>query len=346
MRASSVAGLAAIAVTMMACATGPSLDPERVDAVVTATVETARVAGRGDAADDPALWVGAGAAPLILGTDKTAGLYSYTLDGAVAQYEAWGRLNNVDVRPRFPATGGVITLAAATDRTNLALRLFAIEDDGTFRALDGGSVALDVDDPYGLCLGRDASGAFHAVATGKDGGVRQFTIAPAPDGGVTASEVRRFALSSIAEGCVIDDRTGQLYIGEENVGVWMFDLDPATGEDGTMIAPIDDERLVADVEGLAIYAAGTDGGYLIASSQGDSAYAVFALPDHAYVGRFAIVDGVVDGVTETDGIEATSTALPGFPAGVFLAQDDADDTGGQNFKLVDWTDIAAALSLD
>ena len=52
-----------------------------------------------------------------------------------------------------------------------------------------------------------------------------------------------------------------------------------------LVAPVDDRYLVADVEGLALAPAGDDGGYLVASSQGDNAYAVFALPDMTPVGQ-------------------------------------------------------------
>jgi 3-phytase len=45
----------------------------------------------------------------------------------------------------------------------------------------------------------------------------------------------------------------------------------------------------------------------------------------------------IDRVTETDGIDVTTANLgPLFPKGVFIAQDGADDSGKQNFKLVPW----------
>ncbi len=48
----------------------------------------------------------------------------------------------------------------------------------------------------------------------------------------------------------------------------------------------------------------------------------------------------------TDGIEATPRALGDrFPSGVFIAQDDEDDSGSQNFKLVPWQAITDALQL-
>src|SRR3546814_8967237 len=63
-----------------------------------------------------------------------------------------------------------------------------------------------------------------------------------------------------------------LYVGEEVGGIW--ELKPNGGAaTARMVAPVDNQRLVADVEGLAtIDYKGRR--YLIASSQGDNAYAV------------------------------------------------------------------------
>ena len=40
----------------------------------------------------------------------------------------------------------------------------------------------------------------------------------------------------------------------------------------------------------------------------------------------------VDGAQETDGIEVTHIALPGFPVGMIVAQDGFNNDGMQNFK--------------
>ena len=75
----------------------PAAWAEPLAIAVRATAETAGTSGD---ADDPAIWVNEAdpAQSLILGTDKTAGLYAYGLDGAVRQFLPDGRLNNVDLR--------------------------------------------------------------------------------------------------------------------------------------------------------------------------------------------------------------------------------------------------------
>ena len=54
---------------------------------------------------------------------------------------------------------------------------------------------------------------------------------------------------------------------------------------------------------------------------------------------------VIDKVTGTDGIDVVNSYLgPAFPKGVFIAQDDENDDGNQNYKLVPWQAIAEAAS--
>ena len=89
---------------------------------------------------------------------------------------------------------------------------------------------------------------------------------------------------------------------------------------------------------------GADGGYLVASSQGDNAYAVLRLPDMTPLGRFRIAKGTLGSVEETDGIELDNRDFgPDFPGGLFIAQDGVNAPNAQNFKYVRWDEILAAL---
>ena len=115
------------------------------------------------------------------------------------------------------------------------------------------------------------------------------------------------------------------------------------GASRSKVADVDNTHLTADIEGLAIYYGGS--GYLIASSQGSDDYAVFARDTNAYLGQFAIADGTVDGVTHTDGIDVTNVALGGsYRTGMFVAQDNTNDGGDQNFKMVPWDRVAKSIS--
>ena len=101
-----------------------------------------------------------------------------------------------------------------------------------------------------------------------------------------------------------------------------------------------------DVEGLALAPEGATGGLLVASSQGDNAYAAFDLETGALKGRFRINGGSIDGTYDTDGIElALGDFGPQFPGGLFVAQDGNNLPEAQNFKYLSWAEIRAALGL-
>ena len=103
-------------------------------------------------------------------------------------------------------------------------------------------------------------------------------------------------------------------------------------------------ELVADVEGLALAPTGANGGYLVASSQGDNAYVLYDLVTGAYVNRFRLVDGLVDGTSETDGIEVMLGGFgPGYPAGLMVVQDGDNGNQTQNFKYISWRKVLEAL---
>ncbi|WP_285711506.1 phytase [Erythrobacter oryzae] len=322
-----------------ACATVPPImgDPA---VTVTATAETPPVGtAREDAADDPAIWLNPAnpAASLVVGTDKKGGLYVYDLKGAQKSFLPAPGLNNVDL---IELPDGRV-LVAASDRSDLAtasIHLSLLDTaTGTLRFL--GRQPVGPGEAYGICFGALAADGQVKVYTATKGGLiyeNTFGL------GVPVGSVRTVAIvPTQTEGCVADLRTNTLYIGEEDAGIWAIDI--ATGAK-RMVAPVDNKMLVADVEGLAIAPEGKDGGYLVASSQGDNAYAVFRLPGVTPVGRFRIAQGAFGSTEETDGIELDNGAFGAdFPGGLFIAQDGQNAPSAQNFKFARWDEILAAL---
>jgi len=328
-----------------ACASTTQAHLPRVS--VPAAVETAAVAGAGDAADDPALWRSADPAQSrILGTDKKSGLYSYTLTGETVQYLEAGRMNNVDVRYGFTAGDQTVDIAVASDRTNIAMAVFFIDPaTGELSLAPGGVLPLDFVDPYGLCLyQRPSDQALFAFVTEDDTGRLTQQRLWFEDGAMRSEQVRAFSLGTITEGCVVDDETGTLYIAEENRAVWVYGANPEDGDERQMLAEVGGDALVADAEGVTLWPQDGGADWLVVSSQGDNAYAVFETQTYALIGRFEINGGAIDRTSETDGIDLHAQALPGFPNGVFMAQDDVEDSGGQNFKIVDLGAIRDALT--
>ncbi|WP_296815696.1 phytase [Brevundimonas sp.] len=324
---------------------------------VPAAAETVAVGTtRADAADDPEIWVDPSdpSRVVILGTDKQAGLYSYALDGAVLGFIPDGQLNNVDLRGAFPTPQGERVLVAASDRGRMGAALYLMHPS-TFEIAAWGLVPLDLPEPYGLCVGRRGED-FLVFINSTDGQVRQLRVAAGPDGSVQAVEERRFAVPSQPEGCVVDDLRGRLYLGEEAAGVWLFDTAARGTAQGRIVAAAPSEMLQPDVEGLTLLHEPGGPSWLIASSQGDSAFAVFRAdgPELEYRGRFSVVAANgVDAVTGADGVAALGGAVGAFAQGLVVMQDDADTQGEapdtrreqQNFKLVDWAEVRRALGL-
>jgi 3-phytase len=348
------AGAAALIFSLCGCS-HPLTTEEKIArsapaAVVRAAAETVPVQSlRADAADDPAIWRDPAdpSASLIVGTDKKAGLYVYGLDGRVRDFHDAGLVNNVDLKSDIVLGGSRAVLVAASDRNDLRqarIALFRLEP-GTGKLAALGTVAAGKGEAYGLCLSRQGGGLYAFVVL-KDGTIHQVRLTF--DAGAPAGEiVRTMKLGTQSEGCAVDDRTGRLYVAEERVGLWRFDSRPDGSATPVKIAAADGRNLVADAEGVALAPSGERGGYLIVSSQGDNAYALYRLEDESYAGRFRIAAGGVGATEETDGIElALGDFGPSFPGGLFVAQDGMNAPAAQNFKLVAWAEIVAALGLE
>jgi len=258
-------------------------------ASVPAARQTAAVASLEDAADDPAIWRNPAdpLASLIVATDKKAGLYVYGLDGKVRNFVLAGRVNNVDLLDM----GDLGVIVVASDRNNVAnalLQIYRLNIRGQ-RLEHLGAVAGGSNESYGVCLMQDGR-TMHAFSVLKNGTIVQVAIdleKKAPAGRV----LRTLRLATQTEGCVVDPRSHTLYVGEEDRGIWAFDARPGGSAKGKLVAAVDGKQLFADVEGLALLPSGANGGWLIASSQGDNAYALFSLPDMNPAGRFRIAAG-------------------------------------------------------
>lgn len=326
-----------------ACATVPPAITGDPAVSVTARAETPPVGtANEDAADDPAIWRNAAnpAASLIVGTDKKGGLYVYDLKGAQKSFLPAPGMNNVDL---VELAGGRI-LVVASDRADLATaHLFlAMLDPASGVLTPAGRIPVGAGEGYGICIAKPASPAKDAVVfSAPKNGVIYATLVRPDGAGFTGITTKLAQVATQPEGCIADPRTKTLYIGEEDVGIWAIDM--GTGAK-RQVAAIDNKALVADVEGLAIAPEGTDGGYLVASSQGDNAYAVFRLPGVTSLGRFRIAQGAFGSVEETDGIELDNRDFgPDFPKGLFIAQDGVNAPRAQNFKYVRWDEVLAAL---
>ncbi|MCB2077701.1 MAG: phytase [Novosphingobium sp.] len=325
------------AVALAGCAMTPPVNSLPA-VVVTASGETEPVGtANADAADDPAIWRNPAdpAQSLIVATDKKAGLYVYGLDGKRRGFFAAGLVNNVDLVD-LGEKGVIVAASDRNDLANAAIQLFQLDTvTGVLTFLGKGTAGAG--EGYGFCMAH-FGGQLLTYSPLKNGAISEIAI----DLETTPAFrlLRTLKVATQPEGCIVDARDGTLFVGEEGRGIWRF-VPGAT--EGELVAMTDGQQLVADVEGLAIWPSGEQGGFLVASSQGDNAYALYRLPDMAPAGRFRIGAGRFGATQETDGIDL----VPGnfgsdYPDGLFVAQDGDNRPHAQNFKLVSWRAILEA----
>lgn len=337
----------ALVMILAGCATSSgSVVPTVPTLSLTADAETVPVGTvNQDAADDPAIWRNAEnpSQSLIIGTDKKAGLYVYGLDGSKKSFLPEGRLNNVDLREVNIGGKKTILIGASVrnDPLNAKIGLYRLNPK-TAELSAIAKIPAGPGEAYGFCFGQDAAGEVFGYMIEKSGNVREVALEfskATPQSRIS----REYKLATQPEGCVVDDRTGRLYVGEENSGIWLFDLNGNTFSP-QRFANVNGRELVADVEGLALAPQGETGGLLVASSQGDNSYVLYDLLTGMYVNRFQLIDGVVDGTSETDGIEVKLGNFgPDYPDGLMVVQDGANEGDTQNFKLISWKKIADSV---
>lgn len=322
---------------------------------VTAQAETKPVprALTEDSADDPAIWINYSEpdSSYIVGTDKKGGLAVYDLSGREKFYYNTGFMNNADIRYKFPLASDTADILAVSNRTDQSVDLFRINNDGSLEIINNQQLkSMLKEEVYGLCMYQSKiTGKYFVFVNGKDGAIEQWELS-AHDNKIDGKIVRNLKLKTQTEGMVADDETGTLYVGEEDKGIWKFNAEPSAS-DSCVLIPLSGEKensyITSDIEGLAIYKLPSEEGYLIASSQGNSSYAVFdRKPPHKYLGSFKIVSGTkIDGVEETDGLDVVNFNFGDkYPDGLFVVQDGTNSESGapasQNFKIVRWDSIA------
>jgi myo-inositol-hexaphosphate 3-phosphohydrolase len=321
----------------------------------TPEAETAPVQSPTDAAGDAAVWVNPAdpAASVVFGTDRQGAVEAYDLTGRRIQRlpRPGGSVGDIDLRSGFSLGGHAVTVVGVGGR---GMAFFRLDPDGRRLSDVGARRFNDVRAEAAFCLYRSAvSGRFYAFAAGGNGDLAQYELVD-QGGFVDARKVREFPVGAAAGGCVADDDSARLFVSETGSGIWRYDAEP----DASPLTRHQVDRtesgghLAADVEGLALVQQPGRRGYLLASSEGDSTFALYRRgKNQEWLGQREVVDGdAADGCTDTDGIEAVAANLgPEFPAGIFVCHDGRNTVpgpaGNQNFKYVRLERIIDAGSL-
>jgi len=147
--------------------------------VVSATVETNPTPHRGDAADDPAIWVHPVDPSLstIIGTDKRGGLTVYDLSGKQLQYVADGNMNNVDLRDTFPLGGQAVALVTASNRSQDSIAVYRVNAATRHLENVAARATRTRKGVYGLCMYRGrTSGKYDVFVTSGKGATPSSSI--------------------------------------------------------------------------------------------------------------------------------------------------------------------------
>lgn len=309
--------------------------------------------------DDPAIWIHPTdpSKTLVLGTDKqevAGGLYAFRLDGSLSQsIPALDRPNNVDVEYGFRTADGQIDIAALTERKQHRLRVFGISrDNGTLHDIAPAGLPVlegltgEASEPMGIALyKRPKDGAIFAIVAPKTGEATdylwQYRLEAAVVGQVTATLVRRFGRFSQngeIEAVVVDDELGYVYYSDETWGIRKYHADPDHPDAALELATIGRDGYEGDREGLAIYARGDRTGFLVSADQVSRRSRLKLYPREGAAGQaheHPELRTLLTVSDATDGLEVTSTPLPGFPQGLLVMMNSA----GKNFLIYDWRTV-------
>ena len=314
-----------------------------------AVAETEPVTSSGDAADDPALIINFknSRKSLILGTDKTAGVYLYNLAGKKLAFAAMGEINNIDVRQQNDAI-----YIAASNRSSQSIEFWVLDQNTFFKkhtrsdqifssAIRSYTIPSNID-VYGICIGMIEGTPVAFVTEDRGPRVEMWTLE-------NQKLVGTFDNGGESEGCVFDDENKTLFISEEETNgvLKAYDLNKEYPFAEPAIVDSREGNIGGDPEGVAIYKTSKTEGYILLSSQGDNKYNVYnRQKPYQFISSFTVDDSPsgIDGTSHTDGISVSSYNLGGkFYKGIMIAQDDENLDGeelkNQNFKIIPFTKI-------
>lgn len=315
---------------------------------IKAITKTNDVETSGDSADDSCTYVNQKdpTKSLVISTNKKLGLEVYDLSGNRLQTFPDGDLDNVDIRYNFQLGGEKVALISAGNKTKNTIDFYYVDEDtNSVKRLSSGAIDAGIS-VYGSCMYKSPiTQKMYVFVNSKLGEVIQWEVRSDLDGALQLSKAREFTVGSKTEGCVADEDYRKFYIGEERVGIWRYDAEPNESAERKMIDKTGaGGHLVADVEGLTIYRLRNGEGYLLASSQGESAFNIYDRESGEFIGKFHVeYDGKP--IEDTDGIDATSNYLGSrFPFGMLVVQDGNTKNRHQSFKYISWADVALKFS--
>ncbi len=344
-------------------------DPiDKIIHIVPAIDETPQVISKGDAADDPAIWLNKlnPDRSLVFGTDKRSGIYTYNLKAEKIGYTEIGDINNIDVRTMNITDDdnkdiGSYSFIFASNRTTNTLDIWAYKDTNIDKAVKDNNFEISKEPyinakanmvVYGVCAGIDSRFGLIAFLTEDEGSkVQMWNYGPF---GMTLLTTFNNGNATQSEGCVYDDENRTLFISEEqDRGILRaYKINNELDFSNPIIIDNRSGNIDDDPEGVTVYKSSEKDGYVIVSSQGDSSFNIYNRQEpYNYLGSFKVGSNKgIDNVNDTDGIDVINFNLGyKYPMGLFVVQDGTNDGKNkvkrQNFKYVSFADVLKKLDL-
>jgi 3-phytase len=299
----------------------------------------------------------------VIGTNKVAApdgaLIVYGLDGKIRQIiSGIDRPNNVDVEYGVQVGGESVDIAVTTERLKHRLRVFRIDPvEGRLAGLGEIPVLAgqtgEAAEPMGIALYKRPTDArlFAIVApkTGPKSGYLWQYVLTGDGKRMSGHFVRRFGTFSglgpvpdeegEIEAVVVDDELGYVYYADERFGIRKWRADPDHPDAARELAVIGQSNYTGDREGLALITTPGGSGYLLSSDQieGGTILRVYRRtgpPErpHDHGDELFAIETPADA---TDGVDATSRPLPGFPAGLVVMM----NSQPRNFLFFRWDEM-------
>jgi 3-phytase len=292
--------------------------------------------------DDPAIWIDRSdpSRSLVLGTDKDVdgALYAFGLDGRVRTdlvVRGLLRPNNVDIARGVTLGGQQRDVAIVAERFAHRMRVYALPG---MEPVDGGGIAVFEGERARDVMGvasyqRPGDGALFAIVSRSDrhapreGYLHQYRLFDDGTGVLRGVKVRAFGSWSgrkEIEALSVDSTGGHVFASDETYGLRKYSADPAVEDADDEIASFGTTGFARDHEGSAVLRRPGEPALLFVSDQQAGELRVFALESRAgeALREPALRGRIRYAARETDGIDLTGEALPGFPRGLLVAMSD------------------------
>ena len=184
--------------------------------------------------DDMCVWIHPTDASksTVISADKSARiLFVYDLEGNVIEAKPVSKPGNIDVRYDFPLNGEKVDIVAFNNRGTNIVQIYKVDpEDRKLTRVDDGNIKTGVNYGFTLYISPTSQKYFAFVSAypHNDNKIWQFELSDNGSGKISGVLKRSFDIvdHQTVEGMVADDEQGNLYIGEEGVGIRKYNAEP------------------------------------------------------------------------------------------------------------------------